>query len=250
MNSSASDAAPLLPADRPERIVLGVRPGTTPSDKPPVRIFLGTEPSQYRAERVFFWSIEQVRDPGRIYEIYLMKSLAGFRTRFWNTGFTNYRFAIPDFAGRDGRAIYNDVDQIYLSDPGELFDLELENHAYLAVSRTDTSVMLIDCRRASRFWTLEGARKRRKYRLIHAALSEADFHGALPGEWNARDEEHVEGRTKLLHYTTLHRQPWRPFPERFYYQPNFGREPLARPGSARRSGRLPGLPPKRPERGL
>src|SRR5262245_62694449 len=38
---------------QPECVVLGVREGVTPSAKPPVRIFLGTEPAQYRAERVF-----------------------------------------------------------------------------------------------------------------------------------------------------------------------------------------------------
>ena len=83
----------------PDAIVLGVRPGHPASEKPPVRIFLGTERSQYRAERVFLWSIERVRDPGRVYEIHLMKSLPGFRDWFWNTGFTNYRFATPHFAG-------------------------------------------------------------------------------------------------------------------------------------------------------
>ncbi len=95
----------------PERVVLPVRPGVTPSDRPPVRIFLGTEDAQYRAERIFFWSIEKVRDPSRVYEIYLMKNIEGFDRRGWRTGFTNYRFAIPDFAGRQGRAIYNDVDR-------------------------------------------------------------------------------------------------------------------------------------------
>ena len=28
----------------------------------------------------------------------------------------------PHIAGGSGRAIYNDVDQVYLADPGELFD--------------------------------------------------------------------------------------------------------------------------------
>lgn len=220
--------SPPVPSDRahppqravPETLVLDVRPGVAPSSDPPVRIFLGTEPSQYRAERVFLWSIEQVRDPSRVYEIHLMKDLCGFRKLFWNTGFTNYRFAVPAFAGYRGRAIYNDVDQIYLTDPAELFDSDLGDHGYLAVSETDTSVMLMDCERMGRFWTLEGARKRRKYGLIHAARAVEGTYGTLAPEWNARDEEHVEGRTKLLHYTTLHKQPWRPFPERFYYQPN------------------------------
>jgi len=102
---------------RPEVIVLDVKEGVRPSGKPPVRIFLGTEPAQYRAERIFVWSIERVRDPARIYEIHLMKELAGFDRRRWLTGFTNYRYAIPHFAGGTGRAIWNDVDEIYVSDP-------------------------------------------------------------------------------------------------------------------------------------
>ena len=122
-----------------------------------------------RTDGTILWSIEQVRDPSRVYEIHLMKELDGFRNLLWNTGFTNYRFAVPHFAGYRGRAIYNDVDQIYLADPAELFDAELGDHGYLAVSETDTSVMLIDCDKMGRFWTLDGARKRRKYGLIEAA---------------------------------------------------------------------------------
>ena len=205
--------------------MLDVRPGHAASQKPPVRIFLGTEYSQYRAERVFLWSIEQVRDPARVYEIYLLKSLTGFRDRFWNTGFTNYRFAAPHFAGDRGRAIYNDVDQIYLTDPAELFDSELGDHGFLAVSETDASVMLMDCKKMSRFWTLEGAQRRRKYDLMAAAQATPGIYGVLPPEWNVRDEERRPRHTRLLHYTTIHKQPWRPFPERFYYQPNPAAEP-------------------------
>ncbi len=204
----------------PQCIVLGPRSGAAASPKPPVRLFLASEPAQYRAERVFLWSIEQVRDPGRVYEIHLLKGLAGFRTRFWNTGFTNYRFAVPHFANGQGKALYNDVDQIYLADPGELFDLELGGHGYLAVSETDTSVMLLDCGRMAKHWTLAAAQRHRKYALIRRAQGAEGCYGPLPPEWNARDPEYVEGRSKLLHYTIIHKQPWRPFPERFLYQPN------------------------------
>src|SRR5260221_6360123 len=132
---------------RPARIVLDVRDGVTGSAKPPVRMFVGTEPAQYRAERVFVWSVEQARDPSRVYEIYLMADLAGFDRRRWLTGFTNYRFAIPHFAGGSGRAIYNDVDQIYLRDPAELFDMDMGDAGFLSITARDTSVMLIDCAR-------------------------------------------------------------------------------------------------------
>lgn len=112
----------------PERVVLEVRPGSRPDSRPPVRIFLGSEAAQQRAERVFFWSVERVRNPSRRYEIWLLKGLSGFQRRGWTTGFTNYRFAIPHFAGGSGRALYNDVDQIYLADPAELFDADLGGH--------------------------------------------------------------------------------------------------------------------------
>ena len=38
---------------------------------PPVRIFLGTEKAQHRAERVFVYSVEKFRNKQRRYEILL-----------------------------------------------------------------------------------------------------------------------------------------------------------------------------------
>jgi len=205
---------------QPECIRLPVRAGARPVGKPTVRIFLGTEPAQFRANRVFLWSIEQVREPGREYEIYFMSELAGFDRRGWTTGFTNHRFAIPHLAGGRGRAIYNDEDQVYLRDPGELFDLELGEHGFLAISDTETSVMLIDCERMSGVWTLSDAQQRSKKAILRETLRHPGIRGELEPHWNARDEEYVPGRSKCLHYTTLHMQPWRPFPERFAYLPN------------------------------
>lgn len=205
----------------PECVRLEVRPGFSPSEKPAVRVYLGTQPAQFRAERAFIWSIEKVRDPSRVYEIYVMRELAGFDRRRWTTGFTNYRFAIPEFAGRKGRAIWNDVDQIYLADPAGLFDLDMNGHGFLAIApggQVDTAVMLIDCARMAEVWSLEEARHGRKKALIHKAMAIEGLHGLLDVEWHARDEKdfHRE-RTKLLHYTTLHTQPWWPAPERFIY---------------------------------
>ena len=205
---------------QPECVVLGVREGVPPSPKPPVRIFLGTEPDQYRAERVFFWSIEQVRDLGRIYEIHLMKELAGFDRRGWLTGFTNYRFAIPHFAAGCGKAIYNDVDQVYLGDPGELFDVDLGEHGFLALSDEDTSVMLIDCARMASVWTLAEAQRQRRSFMEAKARTKPGFWGPLDPVWHARDTEYIPHHSKLLHYTAIHMQPWQPTPELYAYQHN------------------------------
>jgi len=220
MNNRRDKCITFPPRNLPETIVLPVRAGVQPNGKPTVRLFVGTEPAQFRAERVFLWSIERYRDPARTYEISLMKELSGFDDRRWLTGFTNYRFAIPHFAGARGGAIYNDIDQLYCDDPGKLFDLSLNGHGYLAVSPRDTSVMLIDCEKMIDIWTLERAQRWRKNRLIDAALESPDTFGELGGEWNARDQDHVDGWSKCVHFTTIHKQPWRPFPERFVYQPN------------------------------
>jgi mitochondrial fission protein ELM1 len=216
----AKESRAAQPWPEPEKLVLEAAADAPPTRKPPVRIYLGTEVAQRRAERVFFWSIEQVRDKSRAYEIYLMKDLAGFRRRWWLTGFTNYRFAIPNFAGAAGRAIYNDVDQIYLADPAELFDTQMQGHGYLSVAANDTSVMLLDCAKMAEVWSATEARTGRKNDLLARASLVPELWGKLAPEWNARDEEYRPGRSKVLHYTALHRQPWRPFPEQFVYQNN------------------------------
>jgi mitochondrial fission protein ELM1 len=204
--------------DTLECVVLPARPDAVPSDRPPIEIYLGTEPAQYRANRVFVYSIEKVRDPGREVRIYLMSLLPGFNRRFWTTGFTNYRFALPALAGGEGRAIYNDEDQIYLTDPGVLFDHEMGGAAVLSISDTESSVMLVDCERMADVWTLDGAQNDWKRDLLRSASKATGLRGELDPGWNARDEEFKPGESHLLHYTTLHTQPWRPFPERFVYQ--------------------------------
>jgi mitochondrial fission protein ELM1 len=228
LTSAASILARAIPAsaasladgyEAPQKIVLPATESTG-AEKPTVRIFVGTEAGQYRAERVFVWSIERVRDRSRRYEIYLMKHLAGFDRRGWLTGFTNYRFIIPELAGGSGRAIYNDVDQIYLSDPAELFDTPMNDHGFLSINDRDTSVMLIDCAKMRVVWTPKRAKLWRRKRVEAKARSLVGCWGQLSGHWNARDTEYVAGHSKLIHFTTIHTQPWAPFPEQYVYQHN------------------------------
>ncbi|MFQ5668590.1 MAG: hypothetical protein ACE5I7_19465, partial [Candidatus Binatia bacterium] len=86
--------------------------------------------------------------------------------------------------------------------------------------REDSSVMLIDCGRMASVWTLEAAQRMRKETLLAKARAVPGLRGYLAPEWNARDQEYVPGRSKLLHWTILHTQPWRPAPRRFIYQHN------------------------------
>ncbi|MCC7082022.1 MAG: mitochondrial fission ELM1 family protein [Burkholderiales bacterium] len=217
------DALPLLQTAEAlgvECLTFGVAPGVAPNGKPPVRIFLGTEEAQGRAERVFLYTVHKHRDAARVYQVYLMKELPGFDRRTWRTGFTQYRFAIPELAGGHGRAIYNDVDQIYLADPAALFDLDLKGCGYRAVAANDTSVMVMDCARMLPWWNVGAARASGKRELVDAPAAEPGLWGVLDGGWNARDFEYRRGASKLLHYTTLHLQPWRPTPGQYSYHPH------------------------------
>ncbi len=205
-----------LPVPRIQPVVFEASPGAESAI--PVRIFLGTEPAQYRAERVFFYSLARVRNPARRYEVYRMTGLPGFDQGPWRTNFTNYRFAIPDLAGRQGRAIYTDVDEIFTDDPAGLFDLPMGEHGYLAISPQDTAVMLIDCGRMADCWNFSSAARVSKKELLDQAAARPGCWGVLDPAWHARDLEYQHGVSKLLHYTTLHLQPWRPTPDQYSYQ--------------------------------
>ncbi|PZQ19175.1 MAG: hypothetical protein DI565_01985 [Ancylobacter novellus] len=205
----------------PEVVRIDPEPGVSASTKPPVRIFLGTEPLQARAERVFVWSVLKTRDPGRAYEIHLMKNLRGFDRTGWTTGFTNYRFAIPTLAGGQGRAIYNDVDQIYLADPSELFDLDMGDASILCVEEDETSVALMDAAKMLPHWRVEDAQRGGMKRdFFLGIMNGRGLFGRMGGEWNARDNEFTADRSKCFHFTTLRTQPWKPFPDQLRYEPH------------------------------
>lgn len=211
-----------LPGTRaqPPVVVFEAKSGSPEAALPAVRIFLGSEPLQYKAERVFLFSVAKHRNPGRRYEVYLMKDLDGYDREKWATGFTKYRFAIPYMAGGTGRAIYNDVDQIYLGDPAELFDRDMEGAGLLAIDQKETSVMLMDCEKLAKIWEIDLGPDSRSRLGTASAVHEAGLWGIMPGIWNARDGEYVAGESKVLHYTTLDTQPWRPFPDVYDYGPN------------------------------
>lgn len=204
----------------PEVFRLDVARGVKPNNKPPVRIYLGTEAGQFRAERVFVWSVMQVRDPARVYEIHFMKELKGYDRSGWKTGFTNYRYGIPAMCGGKGRAIYNDVDQLYLADPGEMFDLDMAGAAMLCITPRETSVMLIDCEKMIPHWTLAYAQRGKKHKFFRETAQEKNLWGPLPAEWNARDDEFTADKSKCFHFTTLQTQPWQPFPDVLRYEPH------------------------------
>lgn len=209
--------------DAPAKLLLRPTEESHASCNTAVRIFIGSEDAQHRGERVLLWSILKHRSPEKFYEVYIMKDLAGFDRRYWKTGFTGYRYAIPDLCEYEGRAIYNDVDQIYLYDPAALQSEGMSDSAVLALNSRDTSVMVMNCEKLKGVWSMEAIQAAPQGKVHATMLAQArrkNLIGNLPGFWNARDHEYDGSSSKLLHFTILHLQPWRPFPKDLRYRDN------------------------------
>lgn len=185
-----------------------------PARSPTVRIFVGTQPGQDRAERVLAWSIQQHRAADRNYEIHWIRPslrLAGSdeleRAAFW----------VPQLCEGRGRALYCTVDQVYLADPAELFDFPLGGYGLLGPAAGDGSALLIDCEKLSSVWSVDATLAASQPDLLQRAN---DLRGPLPTAWDAVADHYSLGRSKRVRYATHHTQPWRPFPDRYVYQRN------------------------------
>jgi hypothetical protein len=196
----------------------------------PVRIYVGTDRSQEISFRVLVASIRR-RTPLPV-EVY---SLAGLdlpdppdpvhRAR---TGFSFARFAIPELAGRAGRAIYLDADMLVLQDIAELWNLplggakvacqeELPDRIARAAPvggarrHKQCSVMVLDCARLD--WNtseiIAGLGPAYTYDALLGdlcILADDEICHGVPTRWNSL--EFADASTCLIHYTDMMTQPW------------------------------------------
>ena len=142
------------------------------------------------------------------------------------TGFTNHRFLIPELCNYEGYCIYMDVDMIVLGDLSELWEYRQPGKWVTTKKRDDVSV--IDCSSFKDLPKLDemkrfsaGRKFDMKYhkntirRLIGNRHTEK-----IPIEWNTCDT--ITEDAKLIHYTKLITQPWKPDPTK-NYQPHESR---------------------------
>ena len=126
----------------------------------------------------------------------------------WGTWFSCFRLAIPSLCKNEGKAIYLDSDMLVLGDIADLWNLPIpEGKAGVVNKRRLLDVMLIDC--AHPGWPDVDRVKKQGMSLgwwrrkISGHLSPT-----LPDNWDCRDQ--VTADCKLLHFTTMATQPWRP----------------------------------------
>lgn len=185
----------------------------------PIRIFIGTEPKQWLPTEVLRWSIQRrTSAPVDFQELkHIPLNLKGEMY----TGFSFYRFSIPEICAYKGRAIYLDADIVVLDDIQNLIDYDMKEHAALArpvKQETEggryTSVMLLDNEKLKHWKISDWVEKINKNPNLYndtlwaspQGLNAADF-GDLPPFWN--DLDHYDENTKIIHYTNVPMQPWK-----------------------------------------
>ncbi|GEM_PF-1969343 len=209
---------------------------------PPIRIFIGSEPRMWAAEKVLCHSIDKHTTARTKIEV--MNGTRDSPWAEWNssseearsrttrgeapnasagaTEYLNYRWAIAEHCNFRGRAIYFDVNALVLGDVRELAQGPM-NRPILTLTPQQTGVMLIDCRAVGKLreWPRIAEMQNGGWGIEQyvEALHRQDVFGLLPSEWNCLDGRgYKEGVTRLIHFTDMSTQPWRPYPDRITYQ--------------------------------
>lgn len=196
-------------------------PAATAAATATARVFIGTDPSQEIASRLLQDSMRRTSSMPVVFDEMASLGLPMPRAakNQPRTGFSFNRFAIPELAGYQGRALYVDSDMLVFKDVRELFELPFDGATVLhAPSSTPSrqrqfSVMMLDCDRLR--WNardivqgLDDGRYDYQQLFWDFCIEPATaVRDALPVEWNSLDL-YVPGRTALIHYTHMDTQPW------------------------------------------
>lgn len=188
----------------------------------PVRVYVGSQEAQMVPVKVLEYSIR--KHTGREVEVFPlhhaqvefpMPSDVRNRPR---TPFSFQRFYIPRLAGFRGRAIYLDSDMQVFRDIGEIWSLPFEGADLLSAweaegsgRRPQFSVMVLNCEALR--WDLNEIvaaldRGDLTYETLMYEMKVArEVRTAIEPVWNSL-ERYEPGKTGLLHYTDMTRQPW------------------------------------------
>ena len=197
----------------------------------PLKVFIGSEPSQEVAASVLEHSI--ISRCSRPVRVTLLPSStsrvpkdARNRPR---TRFSFSRFLIPSMCEFRGRALYLDADMQVFGDIAELWRIPFDGKRVLCTSQPapdvskdngafragrQMSVMLLDCARLD--WDIDsiidgldrGEFSYEELMFDLCIVPPDDIDDRLPPEWNHLGG-YEPGVTKLLHYTGVQMQPWK-----------------------------------------
>jgi len=186
-----------------------------------IKVFVACTPAEWLPMRVLEYSIRLASTlPVELVPMYKvnrnmpMPVALGNRPR---TPFSFQRFLIPELCAFKGSAIYLDADMQVFADMANLWHQPFEGCDILTTAaagdeqRGQFSVMLLDC--SALKWNIENiVSELDEGKLDYAALMyemrlARRIGHTLPAEWNSL-ERYKPGKTCLLHYTDMNRQPW------------------------------------------
>jgi hypothetical protein len=200
-----------------------------------IKIFVGSEIGNEKAEKALHWSIINTSthpvEVNWMSDIYSGSVWDGWNKgrdhrkqdtgQGWKTNFSAFRWAIPELCGFKGKAIYLDVDQIVIRDMKKMWELPLGDYAAIAISPERTDVMLMECEKFSGDgWPrIKDMKPSGKSQKSYRKLVDTKFGiGPLDKIYNCLDGDGWDSsQTRLVHYTKMSTQPWRPFAENLKY---------------------------------
>jgi hypothetical protein len=135
--------------------------------------------------------------------------------------FTPLRFMPPELMGYSGRAVVTDPDVFAVGDVMELLERDMQGKAIFCRPRSGakklegvlaTSVMLLDCARLTHWHCREQFESLFQRKLdysdwIGLKTEDRSTIGLFENEWN--DFDRLTPKTKLIHNTKRHTQPWK-----------------------------------------
>ncbi len=192
-----------------------------------ITIVIGTDPSQYVAQRVLEYTIEKHTGA----EVRIIPGLQTQR-RLGGTRFGFVRFLVPSLCDYQGTGIYMDADQLVLGDVAELAATLQPPHAIGIVRniegtfggkpvepRNETSVMVLDCARLTD-WDPDkifdqvvpndqeaGPGQIRYKDFIRLGWVDEALIQAIDPRWNHYNM--VREDTRLIHFSHVREQPWK-----------------------------------------
>lgn len=139
---------------------------------------------------------------------------SGWKAESWRTPFTGFRWALPSVCDYTGRALYTDVDFLFLADLAELWTQPIPHVALVrnATGKVSTSCMLFDCAKAKGI--VPPIDKLKAFPDAHGTVlnvfrAHPAYVDACDGNWDCGDLRGYElgdPRVKAVHFTRIETQ--------------------------------------------
>jgi len=204
----------------------------------PIRIFIGSEPGNQKAEKALHWSIINTStvpvEINWMTDFYQNSIWNGWNKKRdhrkqdsgegWKTNFSAFRWCVPELCGFKGRGIYLEVDEIVTKDIKQMWELPMNDKMVLAITNERTDAMLMDNEKFNVDWwpkieVMKPSGKQQKgYRVM---VEKKEGIGKLDDIYNCMDGKGYDPeKTRMVHYTKMSTQPWHPFPQNMEYKPH------------------------------